>query len=93
MGGPGRAASADQASQGLQLAPGELLATATGRGAQLEGVTAVLLLTAEDDFNALGSTVLQGSVERTGLPARPHAGPVTAWSLPTPAARSSSTHG
>ena len=48
---------------GLELAPGELLATATGRGAQLEGITAVLLLTEEDDFNALGSTVLQGSVE------------------------------
>ena len=48
---------------GLELAPGELLATATGRGALLEGVTAVLLLTEEDDFNALGSTVLQGSVE------------------------------
>ncbi len=48
---------------GLELAPGELLASATGRGAQLEGITAVLLLTGEDDFNALGSTVLQGSVE------------------------------
>jgi NhaP-type Na+/H+ or K+/H+ antiporter len=48
---------------GLELAPGELLAAATGRGAQLEGITAVLLLTGEDDFNALGSTVLQGSVD------------------------------
>ena len=48
---------------GLELAPGELLAAATGRGAQLEGVTAVLLLTAEDDFNALGSTVLESTVE------------------------------
>lgn len=48
---------------GLELAPGELLAAATGRGAELEGITAVLLLTDEDDFNALGSTVLQGSVE------------------------------
>ena len=90
MGGPGRAASADEA--GLELAPGELLATATGRGAQLEGVTAVLLLTEEDDFNALGSTVLQGSaggpVYRLGA-----RGPVTAWSLPTPAARSCSTRG
>jgi NhaP-type Na+/H+ or K+/H+ antiporter len=47
----------------LELASGELLAAATGRGAQLEGVTAVLLLTGEDDFNALGSTVLQGCVE------------------------------
>jgi NhaP-type Na+/H+ or K+/H+ antiporter len=48
---------------GLELAPGELLASATGRGAQLEGITAVLLLTGEDDFNALGSTMLQGSVD------------------------------
>jgi NhaP-type Na+/H+ or K+/H+ antiporter len=47
----------------LELASGELLAAATGRGAQLEGITAVLLLTDEDDFNALGSTVLQGCVE------------------------------
>jgi len=47
----------------LELASGELLAAATGRRAQLEGITAVLLLTDEDDFNALGSTVLQGSVE------------------------------
>jgi NhaP-type Na+/H+ or K+/H+ antiporter len=48
---------------GLEVAPGELLAAAAGRGAQLEGITAVLLLTGEDDFNALGATVLQGSVE------------------------------
>lgn len=47
----------------LELAPGELLAAATSRGAQLEGITAVLLLTDEDDFNALGSTVLQDSAE------------------------------
>jgi len=38
---------------GLELAPGELR----------EGITAVLLLTAEDDFNALGSTVLAGGVD------------------------------
>ncbi len=48
---------------GLELAPGELLAAATGRGARLEGITAVLLLTAEDDFNALASAMLQGNVE------------------------------
>ena len=48
---------------GLELAPGELLAAATGRGAQLEGINAVLLLTTEDDFNALASAVLAGSVE------------------------------
>jgi hypothetical protein len=53
-----RSAEAD-----LELVSGELLAAAAGRGAQLEGITAVLLLTDEDDFNALGSTVLAGSVE------------------------------
>lgn len=61
---------------GLELAPGELLATATGRGAELEGVTAVLLLTAEDDFNALASTTLQGSpgrpVYRVAAPSHSH---------------------
>jgi hypothetical protein len=48
---------------GLELAPGELLAAATGRGARLEGITIVLLLTGEDDFNALASTVLDGLVD------------------------------
>jgi NhaP-type Na+/H+ or K+/H+ antiporter len=48
---------------GLELARGELLAAATSRGAELEGITAVLLLTGEDDFNALASTTLQGNVE------------------------------
>jgi NhaP-type Na+/H+ or K+/H+ antiporter len=43
---------------GLELAPGELLADATGSGAELEGVTVVLLLTREDDFNALAATIL-----------------------------------
>ncbi|MDQ1672559.1 MAG: hypothetical protein QOC98_1121, partial [Frankiaceae bacterium] len=48
---------------GLELAPGELLAAATGTGAQLEGITTVLLLTGDDDFNALASTVLGPNVE------------------------------
>lgn len=48
---------------GLKLAPGELLASATGAGAELEGVTGVLLLTGEDDFNALASTTLRESVD------------------------------
>jgi NhaP-type Na+/H+ or K+/H+ antiporter len=48
---------------GLDLAPGELLAAATGRGARLEGITAVLLLTDEDDFNALAAVLLAASVE------------------------------
>ncbi|WP_411086018.1 cation:proton antiporter [Streptomyces sp. 061-3] len=57
---------------GLELAPGELLAAATGEGAELEGITAVFFLTAEDDFNALAATILRGSVEgsvhRVGSP-------------------------
>ncbi len=48
---------------GLELAPGELLAAATGRGARLEGITAVLLLTDEDDFNALAAVLLAASPE------------------------------
>ncbi len=44
----------------LNLAPGELLAAATGEGAELEGITAVYLLTEEDDFNALAATILRG---------------------------------
>jgi hypothetical protein len=59
------AASQDQRKQiqqaALELAPGELLASATGEGAELEGITTVLLLTGEDDFNALACTVLDGN--------------------------------
>ncbi len=47
---------------GLELASGELLAAAVGTGAPLDGITMVLLLTSEDDFNALASTILQGNV-------------------------------
>jgi NhaP-type Na+/H+ or K+/H+ antiporter len=54
----------EQISQaGLELVPGELLAAATGRGARLEGITAVLLLTDEDDFNALAAVLLPTSVD------------------------------
>lgn len=61
---------------GLELAPGELLAAATGTGAELEGITDVLLLTEEDDFNALASVNLRGSVQgpvhRLGPPSPSH---------------------
>jgi NhaP-type Na+/H+ or K+/H+ antiporter len=61
---------------GLELAPGELLAAATGRGARLEGITVVLLLTEEDDFNALASVLLaesvQGRAYRLAPPERSH---------------------
>ncbi|MFI2077842.1 MULTISPECIES: cation:proton antiporter [Streptomyces] len=48
---------------GIELAPGELLAAVTGQVPELEGITAVFFLTAEDDFNALAATILRGSVE------------------------------
>ncbi|MGC4984015.1 cation:proton antiporter [Streptomyces sp. DT193] len=61
---------------GLHLAPGELLAAATGEGAELEGITGVLLLTEEDDFNALASETLRGAVDgfvhRLGPPGLSH---------------------
>jgi NhaP-type Na+/H+ or K+/H+ antiporter len=47
----------------LELAPGERLAAAVTQGAGYEGVTAVLLLTAEDDYNALAATVLAGNYD------------------------------
>lgn len=57
---------------GIELAAGELLATVTDPEARLEGVTAVLLLTDDDDFNALASVVVQdradGPVYRVGPP-------------------------
>jgi hypothetical protein len=46
---------------GLELAPGEQLAAAVTQGADIEGVTAVLLLTSEDDYNALAATILAGN--------------------------------
>lgn len=60
---------------GIELAPGGLLATATARGVQLEDVTALLLLTAEDDFNALAATLLaaggvDGDIYRVAPPPR-----------------------
>ncbi|WP_457029648.1 cation:proton antiporter [Kitasatospora sp. P5_F3] len=61
---------------GLDLAPGELLAAATGAGAELEGITDVLLLTDEDDFNALALMTLketaEGPVHRLAPPTRSH---------------------
>ncbi len=45
---------------GLELAPDELIADATGEGAKIEGVTAILLLTEEDGFNALAAALFRG---------------------------------
>ncbi|WP_426368019.1 cation:proton antiporter [Streptomyces sp. E-08] len=61
---------------GLDLAKGDLLATAINPGARIEGVTAVFLATADDDFNALASVVMQDNVEgpvyRVGPPHDSH---------------------
>ncbi|WP_406733712.1 cation:proton antiporter [Streptomyces sp. NBC_01794] len=61
---------------GIELASGELLATAADPKARLEGVTAVFLLTDDDDFNALASVMVQDSVEgpvyRVGPPHDSH---------------------
>ncbi|MET9853901.1 cation:proton antiporter [Streptomyces sp. NPDC006450] len=61
---------------GLELAKGDLLATAINPGARLEGVTAVFLATDDDDFNALASIVMQDNVEgpvyRVGPPLDSH---------------------
>ena len=62
MGRARRAACGGQA-RWLELAPWELLAPATARGAELEGITAVLLLTDEDDFNALAAAELAGAAD------------------------------
>jgi NhaP-type Na+/H+ or K+/H+ antiporter len=48
---------------GLELAPGRLVADATGRGVELEGITMVLLLTDQDDFNALAAVALEGMLD------------------------------
>lgn len=46
----------------LELAPGELLASVTADRADPSGINTVLLLTGEDDFNALAASVLRYSV-------------------------------
>ena len=58
---PSRGQRAQIKQVGLDLAPGELLASAVGQGAEIEGITAVLLLTGEDDYNALAATTLAGN--------------------------------
>ncbi|MFJ3520377.1 cation:proton antiporter [Streptomyces sp. NPDC090131] len=61
---------------GIDLADGDLLATAINPGARVEGVTAVFLATDDDDFNALASIVMQDTVEgpvyRVGPPHDSH---------------------
>jgi NhaP-type Na+/H+ or K+/H+ antiporter len=46
------------ANASLPLAQGELLDWTSGRAAELEGITAVYLLTDEDDFNSMASLLM-----------------------------------
>lgn len=48
---------------GMELVSDELLESAAGPGAELQGITTVLLLTGEDDFNALAGVMLAGNSE------------------------------
>jgi len=48
----------------LCLVPGEQLAAAVAEGADIEGTTAILLLTGEDSFNALAATTIAGYSDR-----------------------------
>jgi NhaP-type Na+/H+ or K+/H+ antiporter len=61
---------------GLPLAEGGAVALAAQQGFEIEGVTMVLLLTPEDDFNALASAQLldtvDGGVYRVAPPSREH---------------------
>jgi NhaP-type Na+/H+ or K+/H+ antiporter len=47
----------------LNLAPGEMLASAVDQGTDIEGVTAVLVLSDEDDYNSLAATTLSANSE------------------------------
>src|SRR5262249_34513611 len=59
------AATDDERSQiqqaGLRVAPADLLASVIEKGAELEDINAVLLLTDQDDFNAVGAASLAGN--------------------------------
>jgi hypothetical protein len=66
---------------GIELAPGEMLAGATGPGAEWEGVTGVYLLTGEDDFNTLATSILRGGVQGPVYRVGPAAGS-QGWAAP-----------
>jgi NhaP-type Na+/H+ or K+/H+ antiporter len=71
--GPSEQRTAIQAA-GIELAPGELITDATDPGAQVEGVTSILLLTGEDDFNALAAALVRGNIEGPVYRLRPPSG-------------------
>ena len=71
----------DQIKQAdLELAHGEQLASAAGQGTDIEGVTAILLLTDEDHFNSLAATTLARNSETPVYLLAPSHGTVAAHS-------------
>ncbi|WP_027344598.1 cation:proton antiporter [Hamadaea tsunoensis] len=75
----------DIRAAGLELAPGELLSDVGDPAVQIEGVTSVLLLTDEDDFNNLAAVLLRSAVHgpvhrlapaRDGVPVAPDDAPL-----------------
>ena len=85
--GPLRGQRTQIKQAGLELAPGEQLASAVAQGAELEGVTAILLLTGEDHFNALAATTLAGNSDTPVYRLAPRHGDACP---PTPPAKPSS---
>ncbi|HEY1616450.1 MAG TPA: cation:proton antiporter [Streptosporangiaceae bacterium] len=58
----------------LPLIRGELLASIAANRAELSDITMILMLTAEDDFNALAAALLRGSVQDRVFRVAPQAG-------------------
>jgi NhaP-type Na+/H+ or K+/H+ antiporter len=67
----------EQAS--LELVPGEQLAAALGQGVTLEGITAILLLTDEDNFNGLAATTVAGQSDRPVYRLASSSGPMPSY--------------
>jgi hypothetical protein len=76
----------------LELAPGEQLASAVTQGAEIEGVTAILLLTGEDDYNALAATTLAGNSDTPVYRLAPSQGAMAPYTAGEPLFTATLTH-
>jgi len=77
---------------GLELAPGEQLASAVAQGTEIEGVTAILLLTDEDHYNALAATILAGNADTPVYRLAPSHGVVAPYTPGEPLFAATLTH-
>ena len=66
----------------LDLVTGELLVSAVGQGADIEGITAILLLTGEDHFNALAAATVAGYSGRSVYRVAPSPDAAVASNIP-----------